>query len=175
VIHAGAASEAHALMAVSFGWFVAIKLSLVSLCVQLLWNQRWMRLAAICLVGICMLHGAVVTYHLTAIGSVACRWPSSLLDVLRVAIGGEVSRQSGQHRRFDRYFDPCVPRSRSWASSRALRQCSGSISASNTSAAGRRMRIPPRSSAERGLPPRRRDGAMSCNSGRGGDSSKASR
>jgi len=62
-------------MAVSLGWggiwFVAIKLSLVSLCIQRLWNRRRMRLDAIGLVGICMFYGAVVTYHLTAIGSVA--------------------------------------------------------------------------------------------------------
>jgi Domain of unknown function (DUF5658) len=75
VIHAGAATEANPLMAVSLGWggiwFIVIKLSLVSLGVQLLWNLRRMRLAALGLFVMCLFYGAVVMYQLTAIGRVA--------------------------------------------------------------------------------------------------------
>jgi Domain of unknown function (DUF5658) len=75
VIHAGAATEANPLMDVSLGWggiwFIVIKLSLVSLGVQLLWNLRRTRLAAIGLFGMCLFYGAVVMYQLTAIGSAA--------------------------------------------------------------------------------------------------------
>jgi Domain of unknown function (DUF5658) len=75
VIHAGAATEANPLMAISLGWggvwFIVIKLSLVSLGVQLLWNLRRMRLAVLGLFAMCLFYGAVVMYQLTAIGRVA--------------------------------------------------------------------------------------------------------
>jgi Domain of unknown function (DUF5658) len=75
VVHAGAATEANPLMAVSLGWgglwFILIKLALVSLGVQLLWNLRRVRLAAIALVGMALFYGGVVAYQLSAIGSAA--------------------------------------------------------------------------------------------------------
>jgi hypothetical protein len=75
VVHAGVATEANPLMDVSLGWggiwFVAVKLTLVSLGVQLLWSLRHARLAVIGLFGMCLFYGAVVVYQLTAIGSAA--------------------------------------------------------------------------------------------------------
>ena len=75
VVHAGVASEANPLMEVSLGWgsiwFIAVKLSLVSLGVQLLWKRRRVRLAGIGLVAMCLFYGGVVAYQVTAIGSVA--------------------------------------------------------------------------------------------------------
>jgi hypothetical protein len=78
VVHAGAAAEANPLMEVSLSWgaiwFVLVKLSIVSLGVQLLWRQRRVRLAAIGLVGVCVLYMGVVAYQLAAIG--ASTWPA---------------------------------------------------------------------------------------------------
>lgn len=75
VVHAGAATEANPLMDVSLDWgafwFVAVKLSLVSLGVHLLWSLRRVRLAVVGLVGMCLFYGAVVAYQLTALGQLA--------------------------------------------------------------------------------------------------------
>jgi len=72
VVHAGAAAEANPLMDVSLSWggvwFVLVKLSIVSLGVQLLWRLRRIRLAALGLVGMCVFYMGVVAYQLAAIG-----------------------------------------------------------------------------------------------------------
>jgi hypothetical protein len=78
VVHAGAAAEANPLMDVSLSWggvwFVLVKLSMVSLGVQLLWRLRRVRLAAFGLVGVCVFYVGVVAYQLAAIG--ASTWPA---------------------------------------------------------------------------------------------------
>jgi hypothetical protein len=74
-IHIGAAAEANPLMDVSLAWgslwFIAIKLSLVSLGVLLLWRLRRLPLAAFGLVGLCIFYGGIVAYQLGALGLVA--------------------------------------------------------------------------------------------------------
>jgi hypothetical protein len=72
VVHAGAAAEVNPLMDVSLSWggvwFILVKLSIVSLGVQLLWRLRRIRLAAFGLVGVCVFYMGVVAYQLAAIG-----------------------------------------------------------------------------------------------------------
>jgi len=67
VVYAGAAEEANPLMALSLSWgsvaFMAVKLSLVSLGVLLLWRLRRNSYAAVAMASLTAVYSVVFIYH----------------------------------------------------------------------------------------------------------------
>ncbi|HTE55836.1 MAG TPA: DUF5658 family protein [Kofleriaceae bacterium] len=74
-VQSGAASEANPLMDVSLAWggvwFVLVKLSLVSLGVQLLWRLRHLPLAATALLVIGAIYAGLIAYQLSGLHIIA--------------------------------------------------------------------------------------------------------